>query len=302
MKLNIPRYSDIKGGRDRGPKEFKSKIPEKTGTIVEVMSKDVISVHHTTPLREAAIKMLETDVRRLPVTDAGTGRLEGIIAAVDILDFLGGGEKYNIIGKDYGGNFLSAINCPVSKIMEEIQYLDKTRNVEDAVDIMVKKHRSCIPIVEDEDSLKVIGLVTERDVLPHPRDFNVKVWEVMKPPKYNSSPGMMLSDVAKMMVRNRIRRLPVIREDELEGIVTVIDMLKYLKAGNFKAVDAEENLSTRVETIMQKDVKTVRQNQDLGEVVELIGKTGFGGFPVTKNGRIEGIITITDVLAKEYEK
>ena len=111
---------------------------------------------------------------------------------------------------------------------------------------------------------------------------------------------MMISDVAKIMVRNRLRRLPVISEDNLVGVVTAFDVLGFLEDGDYKGVFAEENLSTRVDEIMEKEVTTVDPDEDLNKVVGMVRESGYGGFPVVKDGEIIGIITTTDVLRWIY--
>ena len=300
MARNVRHYSDMKGGMDRGPKKFKSHPPERSGDLLKVASTKVISTHSSNTIKNAAALMADNDVRRLPVLDAGTTRLRGLVTAIDILDFLGGGEKYNILGRDFGGNFLAAINCPISKIMRESQYLEKTAAVEDAVSIMIDKHTSCIPIVSSSQDMDVIALVTERDIMPEAGEIGTQVGEVMHREPLTATLGMMMSDVSKIMVRNQIRRLPVISEDRLMGLVTVFDILRYLEAGDYKGINAEENLSTRVDEIMEENVISVKPDDDLGYVVELVRDTGYGGFPVVSGESLAGIITTTDILRSIY--
>ena len=301
MSRSGKKYSDIKGSRDRGPKEFKTHIVDKDGEIMDVAEKNVITVSPLTTIKDVAALMKENDVRRLPVVDPGTKRLEGMARAIDILDFLGGGEKYNIITEDYAGNFLSAINAHLTKIMDEHpKYLDKKSSVEDAVNIMLDDHSSCIPIVENKNSMNLVALVTERDLLPPAVDFDVQIKDVMHKKVITSSLGMMMSDVSKIMVRNGLRRLPVVQLDSLVGVVTTFDILGYLRRGEYRGVDADENLSVRVEDIMQHEVVSVTPQQDMGDVCRLVKETGFGGFPVISEGKLKGIITTTDVFRWIY--
>jgi len=244
--------------------------------------------------------MNDHDVRRIPVVDAGTKRLLGMATAMDIMDYMGGGPKYNIILKDYKGNLSAAVNCPIEKIMREATFLDTSASVEDAANIMGTRHTSAIPIVEDRKDRKVIAIVTERDVLPQADTFGITVEEVMKPDPITSSPGMMISDVAKIMVRNGFRRLPVIQEEKLIGVVTVFDVLKFLGYGEFQHTDAEEALSERVDEIMSRDVVTVTEDQDLGDVAALVKETGLGGFPVVDKSRLAGIVTTSDIIRAVY--
>jgi len=297
------KYSDIKGSRDRGPKEFKSHVVQRQGELMNIAERNVITVPPLTSIKNVAKLMKERDVRRIPVVDPGTKRLEGMAKAIDILDFLGGGEKYNIIEKDYKGNFLSAINAPISRIMNKSpRFLDAKASVEDAVEIMLDRHSSCIPIVENKGSMKVAAIVTERDVLPPAVDFGVKVKGVMQEKVITSSLGMMLSDVSKIMVRNGLRRLPVVLSDKLVGVVTIFDVLGFLEGGQYRGINAEENLSIRVEDIMEREVVSVAPDDDLGVVCRLVRETGFGGFPVVSDSALEGIVTTTDVLRWVYRK
>ncbi len=300
MKGSQRKYSDLKGHMDRGPKEMGSHIAEKSSELLRVASHKVISVNPSTTIKQVATIMDDQDVRRLPVIDAGSQKLKGIVTAMDILDFMGGGPKYNIIDQDYEGNFLKAVNCQVSKIMRQSQYLKRDDPLEMAAKIMVDKRSSCIPIVESEQEKIVVGIITEHDILPQGTDFGVTVSSIMNPKPITASEGMMMSDVSKVMVRNQIRRLPVIKEDSIVGMVTVFDILRYLEEGEYKGVNAEENLSTRVSELMESHVISLDPKDDVSKASQLIRNTGKGGFPVVKGDSVKGILTATDILRWVY--
>ena len=295
-KFSITHRSGERGGRHE-PSNFRVK----DGDVMTIAEEDVVSSHPSNSIKNVAKIMLENDFRRIPVTDAGSLRLEGMAKSIDIIDFLGGGEKYNIIVKDYKSNFLSAINCPISKIMSEPVYLEKKSSVDDAVELMISQKTSSIPIVEDDDSLKVIAILTERDVLPNAADFGIPVSEIMREDVVTASPGMMLADVSKVMVRNRLRRLPVVSEDEVVGIVTQFDILKFLAKGEFVGVTDKENLSIRVSDIMTKEIISVSPEDDVSEFVKLVKESGLGGFPVMESREIEGILTTMDLISHIYK-
>lgn len=294
------RYTDvIKKVMDRGHPEFKRRAADKEGEIMTIAERNVVTAHPTTPVKDVAKLMDKNDFRRIPITDPGTGRLEGMAVAIDILDFLGGGEKYNIILNEYNGNFLSAINCPIRRIMfEDYSFLNKQASIDDAVKIILEKHHSAIPVIDDNN--KVIAIVTERDILPRAENLGVSIGNIMHTDIITSSRGMMISDASKVMVRSRKRRLPVIENDHLIGIVTVFDVLRFLERGEFKGIIAEDVLSERVESVMSKDIKSVTPEQDVSDVIKLVDDTGFGGFPVVENNRLMGLITISDILKEIY--
>jgi CBS domain-containing protein len=288
--------------RERGKNDSrpKTRVMKKEGNIMSIAEKDIISTHPLNSVKNVAKLMKDRDVRRLPVIDGGTSRLLGMATAMDIMDYMGGGPKYNIIVKDYKGNLPAAVNCPIEKIMREATFLDKSASVEDAANIMSKKHTSAIPIVESAKDKTVIAIVTERDVMPQADYFGITVEEVMKTDPITSSLGMMISDVSKIMVRNGFRRLPVIQEGKLIGVVTVFDVLKFLGYGEFQHTDAEEAFSERVDEIMSKEVITVTEDQDLSDVAKLVKETGIGGFPVVEKGCLAGIVTISDIIKAVY--
>lgn len=299
-------YKDIGKSRERGSREFKSHVVEKTGNVMLMAEEDVVTTSPTNSIKNVAKLMKENDFRRIPIVDAGTNRLEGLAVAIDILDFLGGGEKYNIIQEDYDGNFLSAINCPISKIKEDAMWVEKTSQVEEVVDVMMEKRTSAIPLVNDKEEKTVIGIVTERDVLPESDELGITVGEAMETDVITSSLGMRISDVSKIMVRNRLRRLPVIKEGKLIGVVTVFDVLEFLGYGEFKDLEvqgkykAEDILDEKVEKIMEEEVLSVSKDQDLAEICNMIRETGVGGFPVAENDELKGIITTSDVIREIY--
>ncbi|MFC2154441.1 CBS domain-containing protein [Candidatus Altiarchaeota archaeon] len=274
---------------------------DREGEAMEIANREVVSTTPTNSIKNVAQLMEEHDFRRLPVLDAGTQRLEGMAVAIDILNFLGGGEKYNIIKQDYNGNFLAAINTPISKIIAPASFIGKDSSIDEVIEIMLNKRTSAIPVVNNSESREVLGIITERDLLPKAIDLDVSIAEIMRADTITSSLGMMISDVSKIMVRNRLRRLPVIREDKVIGIVTVFDVLKFLEKGDFKGVSAEENLSTRVDEIMEKRVVSLKPEDSITEVLRLIEETSLGGFPVvSENMELKGILTTTDVIRWAY--
>ena len=287
--------------RKRGfVKRKKTFVKKHEGNVMSIAEKNVISTHPLNSVKNVAKMMKDHDFRRIPVTDAGTKRLLGLATAMDILDFMGGGEKYNIIVKDYKGNLPAAINCPIEKIMRGASFVGSNASVEEVAGIMISKHTSAIPIVEDSKDRKVIAIITERDILPQADNFGITVEEVMMTDPITSSLGMMISDVSKIMVRNGFRRLPVIKEHKLIGVVTVFDILEFLGYGEFRHTDAEEALSETVEEVMSTELVTVGEDQDLSEVAALVKDTGIGGFPVVDRGKLVGLVTISDIIKAVY--
>ncbi|CAH2713390.1 Hypoxic response protein 1 [Neobacillus rhizosphaerae] len=81
-----------------------------------------------------------------------------------------------------------------------------------------------IPIVDQD---KLIGMITDRDIVirgvaeKHPGSS--KVGEIMSHDMITVSPDTTSKDAAKLMAKHQIRRLPVVEESRLIGIVSLGD-------------------------------------------------------------------------------
>jgi len=90
---------------------------------------------------------------------------------------------------------------------------------------------------------------------------------------------------AKMLAGN-FRRLPVIKDGKLVGMITDRDMRQH--TGFYER--------TKVNAAMTEDLLTVTPETTLEEASKLLLKHKIGGLPVLDNGSLVGIITTSDIL------
>ena len=144
-KTSINRKSNT------GAVEHVTKVHDREGDIMALATKEVISIPPTKSIKDTAKVMMEHEFRRLPITDPGSGKLLGIVTVMDILDFFGGGKKFNIIEKKYQDNFLAAINEPVKEIMSrDLVTLTSKSSIGDAINAMLDNQVGAIPIVDND--------------------------------------------------------------------------------------------------------------------------------------------------------
>ncbi|MEM3833634.1 MAG: CBS domain-containing protein [Thermoprotei archaeon] len=105
--------------------------------------------------------------------------------------------------------------------------VDPTTPIKQVAEIMAKKNIGALIIVEDE---KPIGVVTERDIVTRviakgldPEKTIVR--EIMSQPLITVTPDTDLSEAMRMMSKLKIRRLVVINDGKLVGMVTETDIL-----------------------------------------------------------------------------
>ena len=302
-KTSINRKSNT------GAVERETKVHDKEGDIMAIATRDVVSIPPSKSIKDTAKVMMEHEFRRLPITDPGSGKLLGIVTVMDILDFFGGGKKFNIIEKKYEDNFLAAINEPVKEIMtRDLITLSYKASIGETIETMLANQLGAIPLVDADG--KIAGIVTERDIALSLAGMagNETVQDYMSTKVFNTTPGTPLEGACKIMVRNGLRRIPIIGGEadiskaakKLLGIVTSTDIVRFLNAkelfDHLNSNLATDVLKTTVSEIMVEDAITVPPTETIGDLCQLFADKNIGGVPVVKDNEVIGIITERDIL------
>lgn len=308
--MNDKSTKSFKKSRNRGSIERETKEADHDGDVMTLVSKDVISVPPTTSIIDTAHLMIEHEFRRIPVTDPGSKKLLGIVTTMDILSFLGGGDKYNIIKYKCNDNYLAAINEPIKEIMTRgVITMNHKATIKETVKAMVDNHVGAMPIVDKDD--KLVGIVTERDFALALAGVLTKetVNDYMSSDVITITPGTSLDYTTKFMVRNSFRRLPIVSEDEIApehgdkiiGIVTSTDILRYFVDKKFFS-QMDTNVASdlleevKISEVMSKGARTVEPTTRLGDFAELLKEKNIGGVPVISHNQVVGIITERDII------
>ncbi len=124
----------------------------------------------------------------------------------------------------------SSVSLRVEDIMvREVITLDENSTVKEAAEIMNKFEIGCLIAVRRG---KAIGIITERDLLKRvvaeARDAKkTKVKEIMTSPLAVVDPKMELEEAAKLMFQMKIKKLPVVDEKRLIGLVSLTDIARF---------------------------------------------------------------------------
>ncbi|NND16128.1 MAG: CBS domain-containing protein [Eudoraea sp.] len=133
------------------------------------------------------------------------------------------------------------IEVPISAIMaKDLITLKKTDGL-DRAEHLFKKHRiRHIPVV---DGSSIVGMLSMNDILrisfadgAYREEENVasSIYEMFTIPQLMRStlttvaPDNSIKEVAKIFVKSEYHSLPVVKGEELVGIVTTTDLIQYL--------------------------------------------------------------------------
>ncbi|AAD36216.1 hypothetical protein THMA_1163 [Thermotoga maritima MSB8] len=114
------------------------------------------------------------------------------------------------------------------------------------------------------------------------------------------APETSFSEALKLMKQNKIKRLIVMKNEKIVGIVTEKDLLyaSPSKATTLNIWELHYLLSKlKIEEIMTKDVVTVNENTPIEDAARIMEEKDISGLPVVDDaGRLVGIITQTDIF------
>ncbi len=297
------RPEGIRWVRADGSPNWSQRIREREGDARRIASRPAVSVYKSTPILEAAEKIAGSRVRGLTVID-GKEALIGVLLAMDLVNYLGGGEYYNIVVNRHGGNLYNALRKEsVASIMNPTPTsVPIDAKIDEILEVMVREGVGFLPVVYHDGT--VYGVVTERDVLREFSDVNVdrKVEEIMTRSLVTVEPEAPLKKAAELMVRHGFRRLPVVNAEtgEIKGMISAKDYVSFF--GNHEAFkytangSMEEVLQVPVYVVMTPEYYTIPPEASISEAIRVMLNTQTDYLLVRDKDEILGIITERDAV------
>ncbi|MFA5363603.1 MAG: CBS domain-containing protein [Candidatus Bathyarchaeia archaeon] len=112
--------------------------------------------------------------------------------------------------------------------------IESNKTVSEAATLMAQKDVGSLIVMQNNIP---VGIVTERDFvrrcIAKEKTSDTKIAEIMSTPLRVIDPDAPLKEAARRMVRKRIRRLPVIKDNKLVGIITTADFAKHMSKKTF---------------------------------------------------------------------
>jgi CBS domain-containing protein len=122
------------------------------------------------------------------------------------------------------------VSLKVEDVMiEDVLTVEQDIIVKKAVEIMNKYEIGCLIVTKRG---KPIGIVTERDMLTRVlaelrSPEKTKIADIMSRPLIIADPKMELEEAAKLMFKMKVKKLPVVLNGKLVGLVTLTDIARF---------------------------------------------------------------------------
>jgi CBS domain-containing protein len=125
----------------------------------------------------------------------------------------------------------------------------------------------------------------------------VRDW--MTPNPVTVSPSTSLRKAHWLMIDNKVRRLPVMDDEHLVGIVTMEDLRRAEPSTGIgldlvKITDMLSRMTVR--QLMTKDPQAISPEAPLIEAARMMLEQEISALPVIENGQLVGIITESDIF------
>jgi CBS domain-containing protein len=156
-------------------------------------------------------------------------------------------------------------------------------NRDDVLKILKRTGISGVPVIKEG---RLIGIITRKDLLRKPDETQLGL--LMTPDPITIGPDATIRDAARLLVKHNIRRLPVVEDDALIGLISVSDLIHAI--AHMKITDVIKGTYTsQTFAIWEETPLTV-----VGKVMEI---SGFDAIPILDaENTLKGIISERDLI------
>lgn len=229
------------------------------------------------------------------------GKFKGILSARRILEILLG-KRGKAIRE--GKGLKAILSEPIRMIIDESHQVFTTEaSVSTILKFMVENMAGYVIIVDASNNY--VGIIEEVDLLQRCRGIRlgIEVRQFMKPNVCATPSTSTILEAAEVMLNERVRRLPIVTDGKVAGIVTISDVVRHIfsRTERLEALDAngrlEDLLSESIEGIRTSEVIACRERVDIGDAIDIALEKDISGLVVMNElGELKGIISRIDLI------
>ncbi|MDM5356513.1 IMP dehydrogenase [Peribacillus sp. ACCC06369] len=253
-------------------------IPAKS----EVLPKDV----------NLQVSLSENLKLNLPIISAGMDTVTEAEMAIAMARQGGLGIIHKNMSIEAQAELVDKVKRSESGVITDPFFLTPDHQVFDAEHLMGKYRISGVPVVNNIEDQKLVGIITNRD-LRFISDFSLKISSVMTVENLVTAPvGTNLEQAEKILQKYKIEKLPLVDDNGvLKGLITIKDIEKVIEFPN-SAKDKQGRLLAGAAVGVTKD--TMKR-------VEMLVKSQVDAIVLdTAHGHSEGVLEMVKEIRKAY--
>lgn len=228
----------------------------------------------------------------IPIISAGMDTVTESEMAIAMARQGGLGVIHKNMSIEQQAEMVEKVKRSESGVITDPFFLTPDRQVYDAEHLMGKYRISGVPIVNNEEEQKLVGIITNRD-LRFIQDYSFKISDVMTKENLITAPvGTTLAEAEKILQKHKIEKLPLVDDDGvLKGLITIKDIEKVIEFPN-SAKDRQGRLLAAAAVGVTKD--TMRR-------VEALVKANADAIVVdTAHGHSKGVLDTVRQIRNAY--
>jgi len=241
----------------------------------DVMSRDVATAGPDTLVVSAAKAMAQKKISCLVVLDGQN--IAGILTETDVL------RRIVRNGKDsYQTTLAQIMSCPVEAVPAHLSILA-------ASEVMGQKHVKRLPVVQDG---KLVGILTQTDLVRALTSYGMwrDISEIMSSDVAVVAKTATVAEAAEVMTSQEISCVVVVEGEQAVGVLTKKDLL-----GRVVALRKDPAITT-IEEVMSSPVASVSSSYSVFSSSRIMEEMNIRRLVVTRDKRLCGIVTQTDIF------
>ncbi|MEI4804506.1 IMP dehydrogenase [Bacillus sp. NPDC077411] len=185
--------------------------------------------------REVSIKTVlsETLQLNIPLISAGMDTVTEAEMAIAMARQGGIGIIHKNMSIEQQAEQVDKVKRSESGVITDPFFLTPDHQVYDAEHLMGKYRISGVPIVNDTEERKLVGIITNRD-MRFIQNYSIKISDVMTKENLITAPvHTTLEDAEKILQKHKIEKLPLVDDNGvLQGLITIKDIEKVIEFPN----------------------------------------------------------------------
>jgi CBS domain-containing protein len=156
-------------------------------------------------------------------------------------------------------------------------------NRDDVLKILKRTGISGVPVLKEG---KLVGIITRKDLLRKSEETQLGL--LMTPDPVTIAADAPLSEAAKLLTTHKIRRLPVVEDGQLTGLISIADLVHAIATLRIKH-EIKDTYTSQTFALWEETPLPV-----VGRVMEI---SGFEAIPILDaDSKLQGIISERDLI------